>query len=242
MTRLLATTAVALSLAGVTPAFAVQEHHADAQASASPSAIPTGDPADRATPAATASQLLDNAKRLQEEAQRIAAANTDTERQRLLQQHIHTLRMSMMLSSGIMSDSAGQSGMPRGTMGSAGMMGGGMDHGTMGGGMGHGTMGGGVGHGMMGGGMSHGMMGGGMGPGMMGGGMGPGMMGGGSGPGMMTMMIVMMDTNGDGALSLEEVQAVHARMFKYADSDKDGKLTREELQGFLRGGTNSDDD
>lgn len=205
MTRLLATTAVALSLAGVTPAFAVQEHHADTQASASPSAIPKGE-AERATPAVAASQLLDNAKRLQEEAQRIAGANTDTERQRLLQQHIQTLRMSMMLSSGILSGNAGQSGMPKGTMGSAGMMGGNRGSSMMGGGMGH------------------------------------GMMGGGRGPGMMTMMMVMMDTDGDGTLSLEEVQAVHARMFKYADSDKDGKLTREELQGFLRGGTNSDDD
>ena len=42
--------------------------------------------------------------------------------------------------------------------------------------------------------------------------MGPGMMG----PGMMRMMLIVMDTDGDGALSLEEVQAVHARMFAAA--------------------------
>ena len=83
------------------------------------------------------------------------------------------------------------------------------------------------------------------GPGMMGGmmgrGDGPGMMGGrmsrGDGPGMMRMMMVMMDTNGDGALSQEEIQAVHTRMFNYADVDKDGKLTLEELQGFFHGGS-----
>jgi hypothetical protein len=46
----------------------------------------------------------------------------------------------------------------------------------------------------------------------------------------------VVDTNGDRALSLEEVQAVHARMFQYADADSDGKLTLEEVQGFFRGG------
>jgi hypothetical protein len=85
------------------------------------------------------------------------------------------------------------------------------------------------------------------GPGMMGRTDGPGMMDsdmrgragsgpGRMGPGMMTMMMVMMDTNGDRALSLEEVQAVHTRMFNYADGDKDGKLTLEELQSFFHGG------
>ena len=86
------------------------------------------------------------------------------------------------------------------------------------------------GPGMMGGGMMGGGM---MGPGFMGGGMmGPGMMGSGM---MMTMMMAMMDTDGDGALSLEEVQAVHARMFKYVDADGDGKLSPDELRGFFHG-------
>jgi hypothetical protein len=83
------------------------------------------------------------------------------------------------------------------------------------------------------------MMGGGMGS-MMGGGMG-GMMGHGRmchgmrmrGP-MMRMMFVMMDTDGDGALSLEEVQSLHARIFKAIDADKNGKVTLEEIQQFLR--------
>jgi hypothetical protein len=56
------------------------------------------------------------------------------------------------------------------------------------------------------------------------------------GPDMTVMMMIMVDTNSDGTLSLEEVQAVHARMFNYADADDDGKLTLEEVRGFLRGG------
>ena len=54
-------------------------------------------------------------------------------------------------------------------------------------------------------------------------------------PGMMRMMVVLIDTDGDGALSLEEVQAVHARMFKAMDADKNGRVTLEEMQQFTRG-------
>ena len=64
------------------------------------------------------------------------------------------------------------------------------------------------------------------------GGMGPGMMGSGMmGGGMMgpQMMILMMDTNGDGKLSLEEFQAIHGRMFKYLDKNGDGQLTPDEI-------------
>ena len=80
--------------------------------------------------------------------------------------------------------------------------------------------------------------------GMMGGGMGdrrgggPGHMG----PGMLTMMMAMMDTNADRALSLEEFQAVHGRMFKYADADNDGKLTIQELRKFHIGDVDPDQD
>src|SRR5262245_28423371 len=69
---------------------------------------------------------------------------------------------------------------------------------------------------------------------MMGGGMG-GMMGHHMrmrGP-MMRMIFVMMDADGDGALSLEEVQSVHARIFKAIDADKNGKVTLEEIQQFF---------
>lgn len=71
-----------------------------------------------------------------------------------------------------------------------------------------------------------------MGPGMMGPGMmGPGMMR----PGMMRMMLVLMDTDGDGAVSLSEFQAAHERMFKAIDADKDGKLTIQEARQFMLG-------
>ncbi|MCP3055435.1 EF-hand domain-containing protein [Aurantimonas marianensis] len=53
------------------------------------------------------------------------------------------------------------------------------------------------------------------------------------GPHMMRMMMILLDTNGDGALSLDEVQAVHARFFKAIDADADGKVTIEEMQGFM---------
>jgi hypothetical protein len=86
-----------------------------------------------------------------------------------------------------------------------------------------GTMGGGM--------MGHGMMGsmgpGGMRPGMM----GPGMMP----PMMMRMMFALIDNDGDGALSLQEFQAAHERIFKAMDANKDGKLELEEMQAFMHG-------
>ncbi|WP_206454161.1 EF-hand domain-containing protein [Aurantimonas marina] len=58
------------------------------------------------------------------------------------------------------------------------------------------------------------------------------------GPHMMRMMMILLDTDGDGALSLDEVQAVHARFFKAVDANGDGKVTTEEIQAFMspRGG------
>ncbi|MFC0339522.1 EF-hand domain-containing protein [Paracoccus niistensis] len=53
---------------------------------------------------------------------------------------------------------------------------------------------------------------------------------------MLKMMVALADTNNDGALSLEEVQAVHARMFNMADGDGNGQVTMEEIQGFMQGG------
>ncbi|SKA17247.1 EF-hand domain-containing protein [Consotaella salsifontis] len=92
-----------------------------------------------------------------------------------------------------------------------------------------------------------GMMGQGMmsGSGMMGAGMMQGMMGQGGmrggahgmmGPGMTKMMVIMMDTDGNGTLSLDEVQAVHARMFKAMDANGDGQLSADEMSSFCSGG------
>lgn len=83
-------------------------------------------------------------------------------------------------------------------------------------------------------------------PGMMGQGMG---MGGmrmgrdrdGKRPGMMRMgghmmkvMFAIADTDGDGALSFDEVTAVHRRIFNAVDANKDGRVTPDEFRAFMR--------
>lgn len=84
--------------------------------------------------------------------------------------------------------------------------------------------------------MGRGMMGheGMMGRGMMerGGMMGRGMM---APPVMMRIIFSLMDSDGDGTVSLQEFQAAHERIFKGMDANKDGVLTLEEIQAFMRG-------
>lgn len=87
-----------------------------------------------------------------------------------------------------------------------------------------------MGPGMMGQGNMMGMMG----QREMGGGM-PAPMGLTSRPFMMRIMFILMDTDGDGTVSLQEFQAVHERIFKAMDSNKDGRLTFEEVQSFMQG-------
>ena len=73
--------------------------------------------------------------------------------------------------------------------------------------------------------MDRGMMGSG---GMMGRGtMGP--------PVMMRIIFSLMDSDGDGTISLQEFQAAHERIFKGMDANKDGRLTPEEMQAFMQG-------
>jgi hypothetical protein len=90
--------------------------------------------------------------------------------------------------------------------------------------------------GQMGPGMMSGMMGSGMmGHGMMGGMEQPGMIG----PGtrmhghMMRIMLAITDADGDGAISFEEATEIHRRIFQAIDADEDGKVTVEEISGFI---------
>ena len=53
---------------------------------------------------------------------------------------------------------------------------------------------------------------------------------------MMPIMFAIMDADGDGALSLQEFQEVHARIFKHIDTDKDGRVKMEDIQDFFRFG------
>jgi EF hand len=70
---------------------------------------------------------------------------------------------------------------------------------------------------------------------MMGGGMRPGMAGGMRGRGhMLKFMFAIADTDGDGALTFEEVTTIHKRIFDSVDANKDGKVTLEEVRVFMR--------
>ena len=57
----------------------------------------------------------------------------------------------------------------------------------------------------------------------------------------MRLMMILMDTDGNGALSLEEFQAAHAKIFKGIDADKDGKVTPTEMEIFFSGGSPTGD-
>ena len=51
---------------------------------------------------------------------------------------------------------------------------------------------------------------------------------------MMKIMFVVADTNGDGAISFDELTAIHKRVFDAVDANNDGKVTPEEMQAFMQ--------
>ena len=50
----------------------------------------------------------------------------------------------------------------------------------------------------------------------------------------MKMMFAVADADGDGEVSLEEMQEIQARLFRAMDADDSGGLTREEIGAFMR--------
>ncbi|MEW5888190.1 MAG: Spy/CpxP family protein refolding chaperone [Pseudomonadota bacterium] len=104
MQKKLISTMLGLALAATYPAYAVEEHHPDR--------------------AATTPRLLDNAKKLQSQASRIAKAKTPAERERLLQEHLRTMQEGMMLTRNMMAAPQGgpQAGGMMGGMSGGGMM------------------------------------------------------------------------------------------------------------------------
>jgi hypothetical protein len=51
-------------------------------------------------------------------------------------------------------------------------------------------------------------------------------------PGMIRFLMILLDADGDGALSLQELQPVLERLFRAMDSDGDGLLTLGEIHAF----------
>ncbi|BAL22446.1 hypothetical protein [Azoarcus sp. KH32C] len=107
-------TVLALSLAAAWPAWAEDAHHPEkAQAAATASA-----------PEKTVQQMRDNAATMQQQLDALAAAKTPEERQKLLMQHMQTMRENMMLGQRMAASEGG--GMGCAMMGGMGMMQGGM--------------------------------------------------------------------------------------------------------------------
>jgi hypothetical protein len=51
---------------------------------------------------------------------------------------------------------------------------------------------------------------------------------------MMKIMFAVVDTNGDGSVSFEEISAIQKRIFDQIDANKDGKITMEEVTAFMQ--------
>ena len=46
-------------------------------------------------------------------------------------------------------------------------------------------------------------------------------------------LMALIDTNEDGALSIEEIDAANARLFRAVDADGDGLLSQDEAEAFF---------
>ena len=58
----------------------------------------------------------------------------------------------------------------------------------------------------------------------------------------MRMMFAIVDADGDGALSLAEIQDFHGRIFKAVDENGDGKVEMTEIEAFVHGAPEQPDD
>jgi hypothetical protein len=114
---------IALSATLSVPAFAVDAHHPDQPK-------PQPDTAALVAPAGadkSVRTMKENTRKMQAQLDRIGRAKNPQERQRLLQEHMQTMRENMMIGKGMMGDMMGCPMMEGGMMGGGmGMMGGGM--------------------------------------------------------------------------------------------------------------------
>ena len=121
MKKLLITTACVLTFASWN-VLAVDEHHPDQVQSAKAPAEDTGK---------TVQKMQGNVKKMQSQLNRIAKTKDVKERQKLLQEHMHTMQENMMASKGMMGDGMDcpmmKDGMMGGGMGMMGGQGGGAD-------------------------------------------------------------------------------------------------------------------
>jgi hypothetical protein len=58
----------------------------------------------------------------------------------------------------------------------------------------------------------------------------------------MRMMFAIVDADGDGALSLAEVQDFHGRIFNSIDENGDGSVEMEEIESFFHGSDDKSDE
>jgi Ca2+-binding EF-hand superfamily protein len=56
------------------------------------------------------------------------------------------------------------------------------------------------------------------------------------------MMFAVVDADGDGALSLSEVQDFHGRIFNAVDQNGDGAVEMEEIESFFHRSDDRDDE